>query len=215
MTLKLLVIDDHPLMMKGIIAALQTLPERAIVLSAYDGEQALAALKQNPELDLVLLDLALPGPERTSGYALIARIHERMPALPVLVVSALEEPENVRLALSAGAMGFVPKSAAADLLISAVQNVLAGNISVPASFDLLHCEADRGGNQPDVRNLTRRQFQVLKGVCQGKTNRQVATELGVTEKTIKTHITGVFKALRVVTRTQAVLIARRLGMMPR
>lgn len=211
MSLKLLVIDDHPLVMKGVIAALSD--SDIAVLPAYSGKQAMALLEQNPDVDLVLLDLALPGPGRLSGYPMISRIHERIRSLPVLVVSALEEPENVRLAISAGAMGFVPKSSGIDMLMVAIEQVMSGNISVPPTFDFNDCDPN-GRPAPDMRKLTRRQFQVLKAICQGKSNREVAHDLGVTEKTIKAHITGVFKALRVVTRTQAVLIARRLGMMP-
>lgn len=215
MSLKVLVIDDHPLVLKGVIAALQTLPGHTTVLCARDGEQGLKLVQQHAELDLVLLDLALPGADRANGgYDMITRLHERWPALPVLVVSALEDPQNVELALRRGAKGFVPKSAGSETLLNAIQDVLAGVVSVPRSVDIrAYGASDAPG--PDVGKLTRRQLQVLKAVCQGKTNRQAAEELGLAEKTVKAHITGVFKALQVVTRTQAVLIARRLGMMPR
>lgn len=218
MGLKLLVIDDHPLVLKGIIAALHTLGKDITVLSARDGEKGLSLAKENADLDMVLLDLALPGPGRTSGYALISRIHEHTPSVPVLVVSALEAPENVRLAISSGAMGFVPKSAGSEVLLTALKQVLDGNISVPETLDFGDWDDGEGAQphpHPDVRQLTRRQLQVLTAVCQGKTNREVALELGLSEKTIKAHVTGVFKVLHVQNRTQAVLIARRLGMMPR
>lgn len=211
MSLKLLVIDDHPLVMKGVIAALDNCEIR--VLPAYDGRQALQVLDDNPDVSLVLLDLALPGPGRLCGHSMITRIHERVRSLPVLVLSALEEPETVRLAISGGAVGFVPKSAGADRLLNAIEQVMAGHISVPMPLSL-DDSSDAVQPTPDIHKLTRRQSEVLKAVCQGKSNREVAAALGVTEKTIKAHITGVFRALRVVTRTQAVLIARRLGLMP-
>jgi DNA-binding NarL/FixJ family response regulator len=214
MSLKLLVIDDHPLVLKGIAAALQSLGQDTRVLAARDGEEGMSLASENPDLDLVLLDLALPG--GTSGYGLISRLHERMPSLPVVVVSALDEPENVRLAISAGAMGFVPKSAGSEVLIDALKDVLEGNISVPESAQhtgyLETQEALRA--PPDGSQLTARQVEVLTGVCQGKTNKEVAMDLGLSEKTIKAHVTAIFKVLGVVNRTQAALVARRLGMMP-
>jgi two-component system, NarL family, nitrate/nitrite response regulator NarL len=219
MSLKLLVIDDHPLVQAGIVAALGTLGEDTHVLAAHDGEEGVTLAAANPDLDLVVLDLALPG---MSGFGLISRLHERSPSLPVVVLSALEEPENIRLAISAGAMGFVPKSAAPHVLIDALKDVLEGNISIPGS---LHCHDDglfeeegqadaAAPSLPDIGQLTVRQLEVLSGVCQGKTNRQIATELELSEKTVKAHVTSIFKVLGVVNRTQAVLVARRLGMLP-
>lgn len=217
MSLKLLVIDDHPLVREGVVAALQTLGKDTHVLAAGDGEEGLSLAFDNPDLDLVLLDIALPG---MSGFRLITRLHDRLPSLPIVVLSALEEPENVRQAISAGAMGFVPKSAAPYVLIQALNEVLEGNISVPQRL----CDTEDGalepGNPdtppqppPDVGQLSMRQIEVLSGICQGKTNRQIGDELTLSEKTIKAHVTSIFKVLGVVNRTQAVLVARRLGMM--
>jgi two-component system, NarL family, nitrate/nitrite response regulator NarL len=221
MSLKLLVIDDHPLVQEGIAAALQSLGGDTRVLAAKNGEEGMNLAAANPDLDLVLLDLALPG---MSGFGLITRLHERLPSLPVVVLSALEEPENVRQAINAGAMGFVPKSASPHVLIDAVKDVLEGNISVPESLhsmSYVNGEHEAGAPEPpqplqplpDVSQLTLRQLEVLSRICQGKTNRQVATELKLSEKTVKAHVTQIFKALGVVNRTQAVLVARRLGLM--
>src|ERR1700754_3240227 len=101
MTLKVLVIDDHPLVQEGVSAALETLADNVTVMSARDGEQGLGLAAENPDLDLVLLDLALPG---ISGFNLIGKLHEKLPSLPVVVLSALEDPENVRHAINAGAI---------------------------------------------------------------------------------------------------------------
>jgi DNA-binding NarL/FixJ family response regulator len=207
MSLKLLVIDDHPLVQEGVAAALGSLDEDTHVLSARDGDEGLSLATANPDLDLVLLDLALPG---MSGFGLISRLHERMPSLPVVVLSALAEPENVRMAINAGAMGFVPKSSASQRLVDALKDVLEGNISVPEGLPPADSAAQEA---PDINQLTVRQLEVLERLCQGKTNKQVATELGLSEKTVKAHVTSIFKVLGVVNRTQAVLIARRLGMM--
>jgi two-component system nitrate/nitrite response regulator NarL len=218
MTLKVLVIDDHPLVQEGVSAALESLADDVTVMSARDGEQGLATAAENPDLDLVLLDLALPG---MSGFNLIGKLHERLPSLPVVVLSALEEPENVRHAINAGAMGFVPKSAATRVLIEVLQQVLEGNVTVPlalqssgppVSHALPGATDSPSASEPDVALLTLRQLEVLSRVCQGKTNKQIATELGLSEKTVKAHVTAIFKVLGVVNRTQAVLVARRVGM---
>jgi DNA-binding NarL/FixJ family response regulator len=219
MTLKVLVIDDHPLVQEGVSAALESLADKVTVMAARDAEQGLGLAAENPDLDLVLLDLALPG---MSGFNLIGKLHERLPSLPVVVLSALEDPENVRHAINAGAMGFVPKSAATRVLIEVLQQVLEGNVTVPLALQSvgqavspapLPGGANSGpASEPDVALLTLRQLEVLSRVCQGKTNKQIATELGLSEKTVKAHVTAIFKVLGVVNRTQAVLVARRVGM---
>jgi DNA-binding NarL/FixJ family response regulator len=219
MTLKVLVIDDHPLVQEGVSAALESLADKVTVMAARDAEQGLALAAENPDLDLVLLDLALPG---MSGFNLIGKLHERLPSLPVVVLSALEDPENVRHAINAGAMGFVPKSAATRVLIEVLQQVLEGNVTVPLALQSVGQSVSPaplpgGANssattEPDVALLTLRQLEVLSRVCQGKTNKQIATELGLSEKTVKAHVTAIFKVLGVVNRTQAVLVARRVGM---
>lgn len=216
MPLKVLVIDDHPLVQEGVAAALEALGHDVDVIAAADSEQGLAAAAANPDIDLVLLDLALPG---MSGLGVISALHQRLPSLPVVVLSALEDPENIRNAISAGAMGFVPKSAQTRVLIEALQQVLEGNVSVPSTLRSAPNLATGGpatgpgtGGEPDVALLTLRQLEVLSRLCQGKTNKQIATELGLSEKTVKAHVTAIFKVLGVVNRTQAVLVARRIGM---
>src|ERR1700744_1456374 len=220
MTLKVLVIDDHPLVQEGVSAALESLADQVTVMAAREAEQGLSLAADHPDLDLVLLDLALPG---MSGFNLIGKLHERLPSLPVVVLSALEEPENVRHAINAGAMGFVPKSAATRVLIDVLQQVLEGNVTVPLALQssgppishaLPGASADSvAANEPDVALLTLRQLEVLSRVCQGKTNKQIATELGLSEKTVKAHVTAIFKVLGVVNRTQASPAPRRVGMM--
>ncbi len=219
MPLKVLVIDDHPLVQEGVAAALESLGHEVTVLAAADSEQGLAAASANPDIDLVLLDLALPG---MGGLTLIGALHQRLPSLPVVVLSALEGAENVRKAIAAGAMGFVPKSAQTRVLIEVLQQVLEGNVSVPGTLASPASAAAADGAapggtagsaaEPDVAQMTLRQLEVLSRLCQGKTNKQIATELGLSEKTVKAHVTAIFKILGVVNRTQALLVARRIGM---
>lgn len=219
MPLKVLVIDDHPLVQEGVAAALESLGHDTNVWSARDAEQGMAMAAAHPDLDLVLLDLALPG---MSGFGLIGRLHERFPSLPVVVLSALEDPENVRQTIQSGAMGFVPKSAPTRVLLEVLKQVLEGNVCVPDHLQSVSgfsnnaagtATAEAAQPLPDISLLTQRQVEVLSRVCQGKTNKQIATELGLSEKTVKAHVTAIFKVLGVVNRTQAVLVARRVGLM--
>jgi DNA-binding NarL/FixJ family response regulator len=219
MPLKVLVIDDHPLVQEGVAAALESLGHDVTVVAAADSEQGLTAASANPDIDLVLLDLALPG---MGGLALIGALHQRLPSLPVVVLSALEGAEIVRQAIGAGAMGFVPKSAQTHVLIDVLQQVLEGNVSVPGILGATAAASAAGGQapggtggagaEPEIAPMTLRQLEVLSRLCQGKTNKQIATELGLSEKTVKAHVTAIFKVLGVVNRTQAVLVARRIGM---
>ena len=118
MPLKVLVIDDHPLVQEGVAAALESLGHDTRVMSARDAEQGMAMAAANPDLDLVLLDLALPG---MSGFGLIGRLHERFPSLPVVVLSAYDEPQMIEAALAAGATSCLKKGVGLDELIEAIR----------------------------------------------------------------------------------------------
>jgi two-component system, NarL family, nitrate/nitrite response regulator NarL len=211
MALKLLVIDDHPLILEGVAAALEGLGHGVRIVAARTAEKGLAAASANPDLDLVLLDVALPG---VSGFALISKLRERFPMLPIVVLSALDDAASVSRAMNAGAMGFVPKSSATRVLINVLKSVLEGNVS-PATLSATKpasaAMAANGMKDSQVSLLTLRQIEVLSRVCQGKANKQIATELGLSEKTVKAHVTAIFKVLGVANRTQAALAARSVG----
>ena len=216
MPLKLLVIDDHPLVQEGVAAALEALGLDVRIVSARGSDQGMSAAASTPDLDAVLLDVAMPG---VNGFALIGEMRKRFNDVPVIVLSALDDPTNVKRAMDSGAAGFIPKSSPTDVLIKVLQQVLKGNAAVEpnAAVAAKHMNgsaqaADTEG-APDASLLTLRQLQVLSRVCQGKTNKQIASELGLSEKTVKAHVTAIFKILGVVNRTQAVLVARRMGML--
>ncbi|HEV7715079.1 MAG TPA: response regulator transcription factor [Steroidobacteraceae bacterium] len=211
MALKLLVIDDHPLVLEGVAAALEGLGDGVSIVAARTAERGLAAAAANPDLDLVLLDVALPG---VSGFALIGKLQERFPTLPIVVLSALDDAASVSRAMNAGAMGFVPKSSATRVLINVLKQVLEGNVhpaTLTATKPASSVFAAAGVKEHDVSLLTLRQIEVLSRVCQGKANKQIATELGLSEKTVKAHVTAIFKVLGVANRTQAALAARSVG----
>ncbi|HEY7890439.1 MAG TPA: response regulator transcription factor [Steroidobacteraceae bacterium] len=206
--MKLLIIDDHPLMREGLIALLQQAAERVEVLQAAGGTEGLALVERHDDLDAIFLDLAMPD---GGGMAVIRALGERRPDVPVIVLSASEDPADVRSALSLGALGYVPKSANPMTLLSALRLVLSGNIYVPPLVLAPGNTETRDGPASPASaapQLTERQLEILQQLCRGLSNREIGRELDIAEKTVKAHVAAIFKALNVVSRTQAVGVAR-------
>jgi DNA-binding NarL/FixJ family response regulator len=214
--LKVLVVDDHPLICEALRQVLRALDQNIELLEAPDGPEALAAAGRNEGLDLILLDLALPGAD---GFEVLRELRERHPSFPVVVLSASEQAETVMRALDAGAMGFIPKTSSNELLLGALRLVLSGGVYLPAEvlrqspMPVLVSKPAAGAavGYRDV-GLTERQAQVLALVVQGKPNKIICRELDLAEGTVKIHITAILKALRVTNRTQAVIAVSKLGL---
>jgi DNA-binding NarL/FixJ family response regulator len=208
--MKLLIIDDHAIVREGLAAMLRQASVDTLVLQARDGADGLSMAALYPNLDAVFLDLSMPGMD---GMAVLREFSKRHPQLPVIVLSSSEDPEDVRRALSLGALGYVPKSDQPQTLLLALQLVLAGNVYVPPL--LLRQTAGRADHSYDRRasdsqtSLTQRQTEVLKCMCEGLSNKEIARALALSDKTVKAHITAIFKALGVVNRTQAALAAQQ------
>lgn len=217
MSLKLLVVDDHPLFREGISAALKASGQDFDIIQAADAREGIELAEGRGDFDAVLLDVALPG---MNGFVAIREFRLRCPLLPVVIVSALDNASNARRALSAGAAGFIPKSTPTSQLIEALSQVLAGGVYLPSSLNDSLAATDVEAStypqaptaEPEAGALTVRQIEVLGFLCQGKGNKEIAADFGLSEKTVKTHLSAIFKVLRVVNRTQAVLAARRLGL---
>ena len=208
--MKLLVVDDHPVLRDGLAALLRQMGPETVVLQAGDAAQALALVAQHADLDAVVLDIAMPG---IDGFRAIPEFGRLRPELPIIVLSSSESPHDVRHALSQGALGYVPKSASQKTLISAIRLVLNGELYVPPLI-LAEAAATRSPDPPTDASsarvvLTDRQIDVLRRVREGASNRTIAIELGLSEKTVKAHISAIFKALNVVNRTQAAAAARK------
>jgi two-component system nitrate/nitrite response regulator NarL len=206
--MKLLIIDDHPILREGIAAMLRQVEPDTIVLQAHDGAEGLHVAEAHDDLDAVMLDLMMPG---MAGMTAIREFGKRRPDLPVIVLSSSEDPDDVRHALAAGALGYVPKSASPQTLVSALRFVLQGNIYVPPFIlDQVANFADETAATGTTLapRLTDRQVEVLRLVCQGYSNKEIGRLLGLSDKTVKTHITAIFKALNVSNRTQAASVAR-------
>jgi len=208
----LLIADDHPLFREALRGAVaRTLP--GAQLHEADSVDALYALVEAvPDADLLLLDLNMPGAQ---GFSALVHLRALHPQLPIVVVSAREDAATMRRALDHGALGFIPKSVDAATLGDALTHVLEGGRwapvaaqSAPAASDDEHDAAQR------LRELTPQQFRVLQMLGTGLLNKQIAFELGVSEATIKAHMTAILRKLGASNRTQAVLIAGKLALDP-
>jgi DNA-binding NarL/FixJ family response regulator len=209
--MKLLVIDDHPIVLDGLAALLMGAGPDTVVVTAHDAPTGFKLLDHHPDFDIVLLDLKLPG---VSGHAAISEFGRLRPALPVIVLSSSEDPAGVRKAIALGAMGYVPKSASRHALMSAIDLVLKGEIYVPPlMIDSLFAAPPREEvASGHVGRLTVRQVEVLALLAQGSANKVIAARLGLSEKTVKIHISAIFRALNVINRTQAAAVGRELGL---
>jgi DNA-binding NarL/FixJ family response regulator len=212
--LKLLVVEDHALVREGLAQTLRRLEDDVQVFEAHDCDGAGCLLEQEQDFDLVLLDLGLPG---VDGLTCLGIIRQRYPAVPVVIVSAYDDAHTVNRALKGGASGFVPKAYSSDRLIAALREVLDGHIFVPEQAVSANLAADLpqapigGATDPAEFGLTGRQTEVLALMVRGKSNRDIAEQLGLSEGTVKVHVTAIFKSLGVSSRTQALVTVARYG----
>jgi DNA-binding NarL/FixJ family response regulator len=218
--MKILVVDDHALITSAMTALLHDLDPKAEILTAADAPGAERLVEENPDADLMLLDLGLPG---TSGTTLLETLVGRAPDLKILVLSGIQDQRTVMRVLQLGAAGFLPKSMATETLINAVRFVMSGGVYIPA--DLLE-DATRGAamlglpergrdmlGRPTLGRvqLTERQEQVLQLLARGSPIKIICRELGLSEGTVKTHVTAIYRAFGASNRTEALLAARRNG----
>jgi len=205
----ILVADDHPLMRGALAQAVCQILPRTKVLEAGALDQAIATIRARPPgiaIDLVLLDLNMPGMNGFSGLLLI---RAEFPTVPVIVVSASEDPSTVSRAISYGAAGFIPKSAASEQIAEAIRSVLRGDLWFPAQ-DALTSRREDAELGDRLAALTPQQLRVFMMIAAGKLNKQIAHEMLVTEATVKAHVTMILRKLGVASRTQAVIAAGRL-----
>lgn len=206
--MRILVIEDHALVREGLLLALKALEEDgapAETLGAKDADEATRLLEANNDFDLVLLDLMLPG---TGGMAYLGVIRKLHPHIPVVILSALDDGDTVMKAMRQGAAGFVSKASQTDVLLGALREVLAGEIWLPPEYRESTTRRRRAKTVAERFGLTKSQARVLELVAEGKTNRDIAKLLEVTEGTVKIHVSAIFKAMGVSNRSQALLVAQ-------
>lgn len=218
--MKILLVDDHSLITDALSLLLTDIDPDVKVFTAGDAAGAERLLDEHPDADLMLLDLGLPG---ASGTSALETLVAKAPDLKILVLSGVQDQRSVMRVLQLGAAGFVPKSMASDNLVAAIRFVLSGGVYIPA--DLLD-DATRGAQmlglpergrdmlgQPSNSRiqLTERQEQVLQLLARGAPIKIICRELGLSEGTVKTHVTAIYRAFGASNRTEALLAARRHG----
>ncbi len=205
--MKVLIADDHPLVRDALARTLQPVLPDALILQAADLDSAEALLlAEQPAL--ALLDLHMPGMQGVQG---VRRLQRLAPALKLVVASGDEDPAVMRAAFAAGAAAFLPKSEPAEVLQQAIRIVLGGGTYMPSQA-LADLRPGAAPARPDSAALTPRQRDVLKCLMQGQPNKLIARELGLTEGTVKIHIAAILRALQARNRTEAVVMARNLGL---
>jgi DNA-binding NarL/FixJ family response regulator len=205
--MKILIVDDHALIREALGGALKALRADIQILEAVNCRQATHLVEETGDLDLILLDLNLPDRD---GFSLLTELRENHPGVSVVVLSAHDDRNMVTRALDLGALGFIPKNADREVMLSALQLIFAGGVYIPPQA------LDRGqpparpavfGNTAELPDLglTGRQVEVLQLMSQGKSNKAICRALGLAEPTVKNHVTAILKALKVSNRTEAAI----------
>lgn len=206
----IIVADDHPLFRDALCQAIADLPDEYEIRKAGDFETVLGLLEADGFVDLVLLDLNMPG---NNGFSGLLRIRTDFPAIPTAIVSATEDPATIGRALEIGASGYIPKSSNAESIREAIMAVLDGEIWLPENLELADGQRDSGSQVIErFRSLTPQQSRVLSMLGEGLLNKQIAYELGVSEATVKAHVSAVLTKLGVDSRTQAVILLGKFGL---
>ena len=221
--MKILVVDDHVLIREALRRVLRELKgEAALIVEAANSRQAMQQIEENRDVELVLLDLGLPDRD---GFEVLAELRQRYPTVSVVVLSAYHDRDRVTKALDLGALGFIPKSAQREVMLSAFNLIFAGGIYVPPEI-LGHQKpplvpGEAAFAQPNRQlayaelGLTERQVQVLALMMQGKSNKAICRVLSLAEATVKVHVSAILKALKTTNRPEAVMAAAALGFGPK
>jgi DNA-binding NarL/FixJ family response regulator len=205
---RILVADDHPLFRDAMKQALAGVVGQHLIDEAGSLDTAIAAIEKNGEPDLILLDLKMPGAQGLSG---LIYLRSQYPGVPVVIVSASDEPQMIRRAIGLGASGYIPKSTPVTTICRAITGILRGDVWIP---DDLCFPADPDSVADDLARrlaaLTPQQVRVLMMLREGLLNKQIAFQLGISEATIKQHVSAILQKLNVDSRTQAVIAASRI-----
>jgi DNA-binding NarL/FixJ family response regulator len=206
---RLIIADDHPLFRDALRQAVASVVSSAKIDQAGSFDELTAMLEQDSDVDLVLLDLSMPG---ISGFSGLIYLRAQYPAIPVVIVSASDEGSTIRRSLDFGASGFIPKRFGVETLRDAIVKVMEGDVWVPPDTDLSSAtDPDMTRLRDRLVTLTPQQVRVLMMLSEGLLNKQIAYELGVSEATIKAHVSAILQKLGVESRTQAVIAAAKIA----
>lgn len=212
---EILIADDHPLYREAIVEVVKGLDEQARAYEADDFDTALAMVGEMDDLDLVLLDLNMPGMDGLNG---LIQMRNAYPSIPVAMISAEQDREVVLLAITYGAVGYISKTAKREKIGDAIRQILSGQVFLPPDI----IRAGAAGNKPTretapgieprlLGTLTKRQLLVLERLAKGDSNKQIAYHLNIAETTVKTHVSAILQKLKVYNRMQAVLCASKIN----
>lgn len=206
--MKTLLADDHPLMREGVRQVLAQLEPAVEIIDAHDYPSLFAQTAAHTDLDLAVVDLNMPGFVGMQG---ITQFRSRFPDIPLVVLSASESPHDIRSALEAGALGYIPKATSTTMMLAALRQVLSGDLYTPACLgdNGLHTVAPADFEDLQHSGLTARQLEVARLLAQGCANKAIAGMLAMSESTVKVHIAAIFRAFKVTNRTEAVLAIQR------
>ncbi|MDO8876843.1 MAG: response regulator transcription factor [Pseudolabrys sp.] len=205
---QLVIADDHPLFRGALREAVSGLLERVEIAEAGTFDDVVALLDKGGDIDLVTLDLAMPG---VRGFSGLMYIRAQYPSVPVIVVSANDDPAAIRRCMEFGASGFIPKTLSVEAMRAAISRVLNGGVWTPADVDLSGgSDAESAALMVRMGTLTPQQVRVLMMLSEGLLNKQIAYQLGVSEATVKAHVSAILQKLGVESRTQAVIAAAKI-----
>ncbi|HHJ20598.1 MAG TPA: response regulator transcription factor [Gammaproteobacteria bacterium] len=221
--LNFIVADDHALIRESLRAQLNKLTTNATIYEASNAKEVIQLLSQRQDIDLLLLDLYMPD---CQGAELVSTLCDRFPETPVVVISGSDSMEDMRKSIDCGAAGFIPKSTAKEVMLSAIQLVLAGGIYIPecmvrnpqekpANIPRNHLDATPkpGSNSDAICNrLTPRQIEALTLICKGLPNKLIAREMGISIYTVKVHVAAILRALGKDNRTAVAMVAEQQGL---
>lgn len=202
-----IIADDHPLFRGALRQTLEKSFESVRIVEAGTLSDVTEILEAGEDIDLILLDLSMPG---MRGFSGLMYLRAQFPSVPAVIVSATEDTSSIRRCLEFGAAGFIPKSLGPEIIESALEAILAGNIWVPADINLDSGEDAASDLVARLSSLTPQQVRVLMMLSQGLLNKQIAYELTVSEATVKAHVSAILQKMGVDSRTQAVIAAAKI-----
>ena len=204
---RLMIADDHPLFRGALREAVSGLFEKPDIAEAGSFEDVTRQLERGAEIDLILLDLSMPG---VRGFSGLMYLRAQYPSVPIIVASANDDPAVIRRCMDFGASGFIPKTLGVEAMRAAIARVLEGGVWTPPDIELGPSDEPTAGMIARLALLTPQQVRVLMMLSEGLLNKQIAYELGVSEATIKAHVSAILQKLGVESRTQAVIAAARI-----
>ena len=205
---RLVIADDHPLFRGALREAISGLLEQVDIAEAGTFDDVVALLERGSDVDLVLLDLTMPG---VRGFSGLMYMRAQYPSVPVIVVSANDDPAAIRRCMEFGASGFIPKTLGVDAMRAAISRILNGGVWTPPDVDLTAgSNAEAAELMARMATLTPQQVRVLMMLSEGLLNKQIAYQLSVSEATVKAHVSAILQKLGVESRTQAVIAAAKM-----